>query len=944
MSEIASLYVRIGANVKDFEAGLMSVGAQLSAFGNTLANIGNNLTIGVTLPLAGIGVAAAKSAIELDRSMKNIQSISKESDESLSALRDTFLDMSTDINTTTASANELAEGFYQIQSSGFAGADAMQVLESAAMAGSAGLSTTAVAAEALTAALNAYGEGADQAANYSDIMFKAVDIGVVTFDQLSSSLSNVISTAAATGVEFETVAAAMTTMTKQGMSAAEASVSLNQILTSMLKPSEALAIALGEIGYESGQAALDALGLDGVLRALGEAGYDSSEELAGLFNNVRALRGVLSLTGDGADMFAQDLQAMADASGSTAEAFAIQMESIKAQMDNLRNSATALGVELFDAAAPAFRDILDGAKDLVDAFRDLDPAMQSSIVKWAAIAAAAGPVLSVFGRLVSVIGSVISLVGGLPSMFTSLTASLAGASSAAGSFVGAMASLPLGVVGATAAIGGLIAASEAYKRQTADMQRQAEDYAQKQAEIKAEATGLIDVVNDEANTLGYLGDGADIASEGLGGFADAQMEAWRAASETTDELDEQAQAVQEMAIAFDKASAAMQAAGMSTEAQAQAMSALQEYAGMATDEFDRQAATMEALSQAYTSGLISQEYYNQAMWDAVTNTALLNDAQLALIDNTLAAEANYQRAAAAAGNYAASMYSLAGSFQSASTAADLGQIAMDMLTQSWQNGTINGFQFAEGMKSINDQYGIYSEQALSAAMGTMQLMDAFESGKLTDFGGAYQMMMDNVENGVAPMQGVVEQFGTFEEKLKMVSEMSGKVLDGAMEKLTGTDFESKLDTIGKATDALKTSMENLDGVSITTTFNTNAASVVGPIEEANAAMDSAMDKTVTMTYVITTVYNTIGSPAGGGAASGWTLPQSSGLGKEGGLSGLLNQVPQGVLSSTSTTASPLTSPTVVSQDTYNVYNPLAAAILIEQKHRDNLEVAASKLG
>ena len=61
--------------------------------------------------------------------MRNIQSISKQTDAEIAQLSDTFVEMSTDMSKTTDTAKNLAAGFYQVQSSGFAGADAMIVLE-----------------------------------------------------------------------------------------------------------------------------------------------------------------------------------------------------------------------------------------------------------------------------------------------------------------------------------------------------------------------------------------------------------------------------------------------------------------------------------------------------------------------------------------------------------------------------------------------------------------------------------------------------------------------------------------------------------------------------------------------------------------------------------------------------------------------------------------------
>ena len=399
--EIASLFARIGADLSGLEKGLAQTETMLVGAGKKMTTLGGDLTRNLTLPLAALGGVAAKSAIDLDREMRNIQSISKQTDGEIAELSGSFLDMSTDIRKTTDSAKNLAAGFYQIQSSGFEGSAAMDVLEASTKAGSAGLASTATAAEAIAASLNAYGKSADQAGAISDVLFETVNRGVVTFGELSGSLSNVIGVAAQAGVSIETVGAAVATMTKQGMVGAEATTALNQLILGLIKPSEDLAAAIESLGYSSGQAMLDALGLQGTLQALGDAGFNSTEALAELFPNVRALRAALSLTGEGAQMFVEDLEAMENAAGATDAAFQEQTKSFAAQLKNLTNEFTALGIELAGVVTPAATEMVGKLKDLNEGFRAMDVEAQKNVLMWVGIAVAAGPVLKVVGMLVT---------------------------------------------------------------------------------------------------------------------------------------------------------------------------------------------------------------------------------------------------------------------------------------------------------------------------------------------------------------------------------------------------------------------------------------------------------------------------------------------------------------------------------------------------------------
>jgi TP901 family phage tail tape measure protein len=159
----------------------------------------------------------------------NINSIAGLSEDQLGKLGDQFVSLSLDSSKTFESANALATGFYDIQSAGFAGADGMKVLEASTKAASAGMSTTQTAANAISATLNAYGESADQAAHVSDVLFQTVNLGVVNFEELSSSIGRVIPSAASAKISIEEVGAAVSTMTKSGLAGAQAVTDLNSL-------------------------------------------------------------------------------------------------------------------------------------------------------------------------------------------------------------------------------------------------------------------------------------------------------------------------------------------------------------------------------------------------------------------------------------------------------------------------------------------------------------------------------------------------------------------------------------------------------------------------------------------------------------------------------------------------------------------------------------------
>lgn len=306
--------------------------------------------------------AAVASAIKFEAEMRNVQSISLQSDASLRKTSDAVLTLSTQM---PQSADVLAKGLYDIESSAFHGADAMLVLQQSAKAASAGLSDTDLAARAITGALNAYGLSAGSAKDVSDILFQTVNLGVVTFSDLAQNMGQFIGTAAQAKVPLQDVASAYAAITLSGIPAAEAATSVNQVLTRLLKPSKELAGELHNLGYESGASALRTDGLATVINKLRVATGGSADVIVRMFGDIRASRGVLALmAADGAN-YQKALAGIADQSnrtGATQRAFDTQMRSTSAQLSLLRNDLSAFGIRVGLDVLPPFVAFIQAAR------------------------------------------------------------------------------------------------------------------------------------------------------------------------------------------------------------------------------------------------------------------------------------------------------------------------------------------------------------------------------------------------------------------------------------------------------------------------------------------------------------------------------------------------------------------------------------------------------
>ena len=359
-SQLRSTLVAAGNDVKKFDKTVESSGASTSR----AAKIWGVAAKAGVLVLAASLIYAAGAAVGFERRMRNVNSISGLSEGALRSLGDEVRSMSEQL---PQSANELAEGLYDIASSGFQGADGLTVLRSSAEAASAGLTTTATSAKAIVAVLNAYGMTAADAAHVSDVLFQGVNVGVMSFEELAGTVGDFVGMAAAAGISIEETTAAMAAMTLAGISAAESGTSLNRLMQSLIQPSKSLAQMFSSWGYESGEAAVNALGLRGVMERLRESTGGNVTALLTLFPEIRAARGAFALMANDGKNYAKASKAMADADegqGATKRALAEQMKSLSAQWELFVNWVNSAAISIGMKVLPALNDLLDGAKNV----------------------------------------------------------------------------------------------------------------------------------------------------------------------------------------------------------------------------------------------------------------------------------------------------------------------------------------------------------------------------------------------------------------------------------------------------------------------------------------------------------------------------------------------------------------------------------------------------
>lgn len=401
-TDAGDIFVRVRADTSGFERGLASAGRQMDGFGASLARVGRIGALAFTAAAGALTVglgSAVKTAADFERSMRNVNSIAKLGEKGFDNLGKSVTGMAAEVG---QKPKVLADGLYDIVSSGFKAKDAIKVLRVSAKAATAGLTDTATASKAVTAALNAYKRPAEDARKVSDILFRTVDRGVLTFAELSQNMGDLVPLAAPLGVRLEEVGAAISTLTLQGVPAAEAATRVKNVMVQLANPTAGLAGLLKEAGFASGEAAIKSEGLAGVLEILSKATRGSVTETAKLSPEIRGLMGIVGLTGKNLATYKDNLLAMENAqrgAGATAGVFAEQSQSLSVKTQKMSAAFDVLKIQIGNALIPALSAGAEHVSKFLGRLGEAEGFKAKMAVVGDAIGDIAGKVKSALGRV-----------------------------------------------------------------------------------------------------------------------------------------------------------------------------------------------------------------------------------------------------------------------------------------------------------------------------------------------------------------------------------------------------------------------------------------------------------------------------------------------------------------------------------------------------------------
>jgi TP901 family phage tail tape measure protein len=347
---------------------------------------------------------AARSAAEFQVQVARIGAIAPE--QSLAAIGQSVRRLSDDFNTSLADVGKALETVVsnQIETS-----QQMRVLGSALDFAKVTGADANESSKLLSTTIKALGKNAGSAESIVAQFFDTIDKGQITGKELAHSLGRVIPIGLEAGASFQEINAALQALTIAGVNSNEAVTQLSGLFSALLKPSERLKELFKELGFASGQQLLQIRGLLGTLETLEGAIKGDAEAFGELLPNIRALKGALTLKGEGKDAFKLGLES---SQTDQIDRFAAALERVKSTdteqiTDSLNRLSNVFTVEFGQNILKVTNELLKsagGADTLVAAVRTLGNALNGVLQAFGLVAQAVGTLGSAFANGVPVVG------------------------------------------------------------------------------------------------------------------------------------------------------------------------------------------------------------------------------------------------------------------------------------------------------------------------------------------------------------------------------------------------------------------------------------------------------------------------------------------------------------------------------------------------------------
>ena len=373
MSSLGNLVVNIGANTQELNKALGQVQREIRTTTGNIQNLGKQMSMAFTAPLALIGGSAFNTFQKFEQQMAKVRAVSGATSTEFAALKANAEELGA---STRFSATEVAELQTEFAKLGFTAAEIENVTEGTLALAQATDSDLAQAAEVAGNVLRAFQLEASETGRVTDVMAQSFNSTALDMETFSLSMKFVAPVAASAGVSLEETTALLGLLADAGIKGSTAGTSLRRIISELGAGSEPVTEKIKQLA---------AGGLD-LTSAMDEVGREAQSALLVLGNNIDKVDGLT--------------KGLEDSAGAAKEMAGIMDDTSQGALKRMQSAVEGAQIKLGEALAPAIISVMDGVANLASYFSTLSQGTQRAVVIFGALLAAVGPILVMLPQMV----------------------------------------------------------------------------------------------------------------------------------------------------------------------------------------------------------------------------------------------------------------------------------------------------------------------------------------------------------------------------------------------------------------------------------------------------------------------------------------------------------------------------------------------------------------
>lgn len=403
--------INLGSAYGEIRIGTGEATSAVQSLSGALRSVGSRMSLAITAPLSAIGVTALRAAGDFEQSMNQMEVIAGATEGQMAALNAQALNLGA---VTSFSAGEAASAMLELAKAGLSVDEVGAAIGGTLDLAAAGGIDLARAAEIAANAVNAFNLPASATADVANMLAAAANASSVEVGDLAMSLQMSSAVFAGVGLGIDELTTALALLGNNGLKASDAGTSIKTMLMRLTAPTDEAAGAMAQLGIQVFNA-------DGSMRSFrdiianletatqGMSDAQRSAALTTIFG-ADAIRAANILINEGVGAYDTMAQSVNKA-GAAQEVASARMAGLTGALEYFRGSVEST---LIGAAQPflgMLAEMLRSVADLVTQFGTLPQPVQNAALAFAAVMAAAGPLLLAIPLIGTVLGALLSPIG-----------------------------------------------------------------------------------------------------------------------------------------------------------------------------------------------------------------------------------------------------------------------------------------------------------------------------------------------------------------------------------------------------------------------------------------------------------------------------------------------------------------------------------------------------